>query len=53
LFPLKKTFFQDIIDAVKRGVVVRLVQNMPNADFPDTDSQTWAQNGVNVRSINW
>jgi hypothetical protein len=48
-----KAFFQEIVAAVARGVSVRLVQNMPNADFPDNDSIALAQAGVQVRSLDW
>jgi phospholipase D3/4 len=48
-----KQFFADLADAVARGVRVRLVQNMPNADFPDTDSVALAAAGVDVRSLDW
>jgi phospholipase D3/4 len=42
-----------IIQAQKRGVTVRYVQNEPSAGFPDYDSTILAKAGVNVRSLNW
>eukprot|EP00019_Armaparvus_languidus_P002067 CAMPEP_0168598748 /NCGR_PEP_ID=MMETSP0420-20121227/11611_1 /TAXON_ID=498008 /ORGANISM="Pessonella sp." /LENGTH=411 /DNA_ID=CAMNT_0008636183 /DNA_START=75 /DNA_END=1310 /DNA_ORIENTATION=+ len=46
-------FFNDVVNAVKRGVQVRLVQQKPSKQFPDTDSETWENAGVQVRNIDW
>eukprot|EP01114_Cavostelium_apophysatum_P019749 TRINITY_DN6449_c0_g1_i2.p1 TRINITY_DN6449_c0_g1~~TRINITY_DN6449_c0_g1_i2.p1 ORF type:complete len:418 (+),score=69.80 TRINITY_DN6449_c0_g1_i2:71-1324(+) len=47
--------FNSLIHAKKQNnVSIRIVQNEPNSDFPDTDSATLAKMGVaEVRSIDW
>ena len=41
-----KQIYQDLIDTHKRGVVIRIVQNIPSETFPDKDTKALSDMGV-------
>ena len=49
-----KTIFNDIVSASKRGVKIRIIQNLPTPEMPNFDSQQLSMMGVaEVRNLNF